>query len=95
MFATVFVGSWLSTVAPPNRVVESTPALLITGIAMPEAPNLTRVLLAYDADGLMLALLIFAVALYIKGVLILSRRGVKWPVGRTIAFAIGISAVCN
>lgn len=93
MFATVFVGSWLSTVAPPNRVVESTPALLITGITMPEAPNLTRVLLAYDADGLMLALLIFAVALYIKGVLILSRRGVKWPVGRTIAFAIGISAV--
>jgi putative copper resistance protein D len=93
MFATLFVGSWLSTVAPPNRVVESTPALLITGMAMPEAPNLTRVLLAYDADGLMLALLIFAVALYIKGVLILSRRGVKWPVGRTIAFAIGISAV--
>ena len=93
MFATVFVGSWLSTVAPPNRVVESTPAILITGIAMPEAPNLTRVLLAYDADGLMLALLIFAVALYIKGVLILSRRGVKWPIGRTLAFAIGISAV--
>ena len=93
MFATVFVGSWLSTVAPPNRVVESSPALLVTGIAMPEAPNLTRVLLAYDADGLMLALLIFAVAIYIKGVLILSRRGVKWPVGRTIAFAIGISAV--
>jgi putative copper resistance protein D len=93
MFATVFVGSWLSTVAPPNRVVESTPAILITGIAMPEAPNLTRVLLAYDADGLMLALLIFAVALYIKGVLILSRRGVKWPIGRTVAFAIGISAV--
>ena len=93
MFTTVFVGSWLSTVAPPNRVVESTPAILITGIAMPEAPNLTRVLFAYDADGLMLALLIFAVALYIKGVLILSRRGVKWPIGRTVAFAIGISAV--
>lgn len=93
MFATVFVGSWLSIVAPPNRAVESTPAILITGIAMPEAPNLTRVLLAYDADGLMLALLIFAVALYIKGVLILSRRGVKWPIGRTVAFAIGISAV--
>ena len=93
MFVTVFVGSWLSTVAPPNRVVESSPALLVTGIAMPEAPNLTRVLLAYDADGLMLALLIFTVAIYIKGVLILSRRGVKWPVGRTIAFAIGISAV--
>ena len=93
MFTTVFVGSWLSTVVPPTRVVESTPAILITGIAMLEAPNLTRVLLAYDADGLILALLIFAVALYIRGVLILSRRGVKWPIGRTVAFAIGISAV--
>jgi putative copper resistance protein D len=30
-------------------------------------------------------------ALYIRGVVALSRRGVKWPVGRTISFAIGIS----
>jgi putative copper resistance protein D len=41
----------------------------------------------------MLGLLIFVVALYIKGVIILSRRGVKWPIGRTLAFAAGISAV--
>jgi cytochrome c oxidase assembly factor CtaG len=34
-----------------------------------------------------------AVALYIKGVVVLSRRGDKWPVGRTIAFALGISAI--
>ena len=60
---------------------------------MPEPPTFSRVLLAYDADGLMLGLLILAVALYIKGVVILSRRGDKWPVGRTIAFALGISAI--
>lgn len=93
MFGTVFVGTWLSTIAPPEREIIATPALLITGIAMPEAPTFTRVLLGYDADGLMLGVLIFAVAIYIKGVLILNRRGVKWPVGRTIAFALGISAV--
>ena len=93
MFTTIFIGSWLSTVAPPDREVVSTPALLITGIPMPEAPTLSRVLLAYDADGLMLFLLIFSVALYIKGVLILSKRGDKWPIGRTISFALGISAV--
>ena len=40
-----------------------------------------------------LFLLIFAVALYIKGVLVLSKRGDKWPIGRTISFALGISAV--
>ena len=93
MFSTIFVGSWLSTVSPPDREVVSSPALLVTGLEMPKPPTFTRVLLAYDADGLILGLLIFAVALYIKGVVILTKRGDKWPVGRTIAFALGISAV--
>lgn len=93
MFATVFVGSWLSTVNPPEREITPTPALLVTGIEMPAPPTFSRVLLGYEADGLMLGLLIFLVALYIKGVIILTKRGDKWPVGRTIAFALGISAV--
>jgi len=93
MFVTVFVGSWLSTVAPPTREIKSSQALLITGIQMPPAPTFSNVLLAYDADGLMLGLLIIAVALYIKGVVILRKRGDTWPVGRTIAFALGISMV--
>jgi cytochrome c oxidase assembly factor CtaG/putative copper export protein len=93
MVSTIFVGSWLSTINPPEREIISSPGLLVTGIEMPEPPTFSRVLLAYDADGLMLGLLIFAVAIYIKGVIILSRRGDKWPVGRTIAFALGISAI--
>ncbi len=93
MFVTVFVGSWLSTVAPPTREIKSSQALLITGIQMPPAPTFSNILLAYDADGLMLGLLIIAVALYIKGVVILRKRGDTWPVGRTIAFALGISMV--
>ena len=93
MFTTIFVGSWLSTVNPPEREIISSPALLVTGIEMPAPPTFSRVLLGYEADGLMLGLLIFLVALYIKGVVILTKRGDKWPVGRTVAFALGISAV--
>ena len=93
MFTTVFVGSWLSTVNPPDREIISSPALLVTGIEMLAPPTFSRVLLGYEADGLMLGLLIFLVALYIKGVVILTKRGDKWPVGRTVAFALGISAV--
>jgi putative copper resistance protein D len=93
MFGTIFVGSWLSTTAPPEREIVLTPGLLVTGIELPSEPTLSRILFSYEIDGLMLGLLIFVVALYIKGVIILSRRGVKWPVGRTIAFAVGISAV--
>jgi putative copper resistance protein D len=33
------------------------------------------------------------VALYIKGVVVLTKRGDKWPVGRTISFALAISAI--
>lgn len=93
MFGTIFVGSWLSTIAPPERVVTSTPALLLTGIELPPEPTLSRILFSYEVDGLMFGLLVFVVALYIKGVVILSRKGVKWPIGRTIAFAAGVSAV--
>ncbi len=63
----------------------------LVGISMPEAPTLSRVFFEYEANGLILGLLIFATALYIRGVVALARRGDKWPVGRTISFAIGIS----
>jgi putative copper resistance protein D len=93
MSLTVFIGSWLSNTAPPVREVKVSQALLITGLEMPAAPTFTNVLLAYDPDGLMIGILVFAVALYIRGVIALARRGDKWPVGRTVAFAIGISAI--
>lgn len=63
----------------------------LVGISMPAEPNLTRLFFEYEADGLVLGALIFATALYIRGVVALARRGDKWPVGRTISFAIGIS----
>jgi putative copper resistance protein D len=40
----------------------------------------------------MIGILTLMVALYIKGVVVLAKRGDKWPVGRTIAFALGITA---
>jgi len=49
------------------------------------------VLLGYEPNGLFLAFLVLLVALYIKGVVVLTRRGDKWPVNRTIFFALGIS----
>lgn len=95
MALTTIAGSKLSTMQPPLRS-ESTvldPGLAVAGIATPEAPNLWRLISLYDPDALMIGVLITAVALYIKGAVVLTRRGDKWPVGRTIAFALGISAI--
>lgn len=63
----------------------------IVGVAMPAEPTWQRLFFEYEADALMLGALVFATALYIRGVVVLARRGDKWPVGRTISFAIGIS----
>jgi len=89
------LGSWLSSNQPPARGGEEpfNAALAVAGIKMPEAPTLSRILFEYDPDVLMIGLLVLAVALYIKGVVVLTRRGDKWPVGRTISFALGISAI--
>jgi putative copper resistance protein D len=95
MALTTLLGSKLSTMQPP-QLTESLrfdPGLAVAGIATPPPPNLWRLISLYDPDALMIGVLITAVALYIRGVVILSRRGDKWPVGRTVAFALGISAI--
>ena len=95
MAVTTFVGSKLSTMQPPLRAESSVldPGLAVAGIATPPPPNLWRLVSLYDPDALMIGVLVTAVALYIRGVIILTRRGDKWPVGRTVAFALGISAI--
>ena len=95
MLVTILAGARLSNMQPPVRSESSIldPGLAIAGIPTPAAPNLWRVLSLYDPDALMIGVLITAVALYIKGVVILSRRGDKWPVGRTVAFALGMSVI--
>ncbi len=80
----------LGRTAPP-AVVTDKPINPILGSAMPDSPTFSRLLLGYEPNGLFLALLIALVALYIKGVVVLTKRGDKWPVNRTIFFALGIS----
>ncbi|NQW74844.1 MAG: bifunctional copper resistance protein CopD/cytochrome c oxidase assembly protein [Candidatus Planktophila sp.] len=95
MAFTVAMGAWLSTHHPPERVgaSEFDPQIAISGISTPAEPTFARIIFGYEPDGLMIGLLIIAVALYVKGVVVLTRRGDKWPVGRTIAFALGVSAI--
>jgi len=97
MIETVCIGGLLSTTAPPvsqtSLKLESDQVLSITGISMPDAPNLWRVLSTYVPDATVVGVLLLMTALYVKGVLVLSKRGDKWPVGRTVAFALGVAGV--
>ena len=93
MAMTVALGGWLSTTQPPvqSAVSSPSPALALTGLDLPAAPTFARIMWSYVPDGTFLGLLILATALYIRGVVVLTRRGDKWPVGRTVSFAIGVA----
>ena len=95
MIVTVAMGAWLSSNHAPERTTSTKfdPAIAISGISTPPAPTWSRIFFSYEPDSLMIGLLITAVALYVKGVVVLTRRGDKWPVGRTISFALGVSAI--
>ena len=94
MVVTVLMGTWLSTSASPDRPgsTEFSPALSIVGVETPPPPTLSRILFSYEPNALMIGILTLMVALYVKGVVVLTKRGDKWPVGRTVAFALGITA---
>ena len=87
---TMSMGIALGQIAPPQA---GSDAVIhpILGSPMPQAPTFARLLWGYEPNGLFLALLVLLVALYIRGVVVLTRRGDKWPINRTIFFALGIS----
>ena len=97
MISAVAIGGWLSTTLPPISAAgvkaAGDPVIEITGIAMPAAPTFSRVFTAYVPDGTILGFLLLITALYIYGVVTLTRRGDKWPVGRTVAFAVAVALV--
>jgi cytochrome c oxidase assembly factor CtaG/putative copper export protein len=95
MVSALVLGAWLSSNEAPVRDSEESlnTVLTIAGIETPPPPTFSRILFSYEPDALMIGLLVLAVALYIKGVIVLTKRGDKWPVGRTISFALGISVI--
>ncbi len=95
MIVALALGAWLSSnrAPTPGANPKFSAAITVAGLPMPDAPSLKNLLFLFNPDALFLGFLIVAVALYILGVVILSRRGDKWPVGRTIAFAFGIFAI--
>jgi cytochrome c oxidase assembly factor CtaG len=71
------------------------------GLAMPGMPGMDADLppftlargLAFGGDPFFLALCVVLLALYGWGVVRLRMRGDAWPVGRTVAFAVGVLTV--
>jgi putative copper resistance protein D len=91
MAATVALAVGLSrSPTPAGAEVNTSPAAELLGFSLPPAPDVARLLLGWTPDGFALSFLVLAAALYATGLRSLGRRGVHWPVGRTLSFAAGL-----
>lgn len=81
------------TPTPRGDDVLTTPAETLLGGPMPPEPTLGRFLVGFDASGLGLTIVGLGVALYVYGLVVLRRRGDRWPVGRTISWLLGLAVV--
>jgi putative copper resistance protein D len=92
MASTVALAVGLSrTPTPAGDETQPSAAADLIGFPLPGAPTFTRVAFGFVPDGFAIGFVVLAAALYGTGVLALRRRGDRWPVGRTIAWAAGLA----
>lgn len=80
----------------PYPRIDNSPATVVEqllGRSMPEAPTWTSVIFGWQFEPVFLVGGLLAAAYYIAGVMRLRQRGDTWPMGRTVAFLIGIAAI--
>ena len=82
-------------VSPYPRVESLLPTYgeSLLGYPYPPAPDAAAVIFGFQLEPLFFVACLAAAAVYIAGVITLHRRGDKWPIGRTIAWLVGISLV--
>ncbi|GAA2020014.1 cytochrome c oxidase assembly protein [Pseudokineococcus marinus] len=87
------VAAALSLTPPPvpqELPPAPTPAELLTGEALPEPFRPSSLVTQWQTDVLWIAVALALAVAYGRGVARLRRRGDRWSVGRTVAFAIGL-----
>lgn len=93
MVATIGLAVGLARTPTPASDVVTTRSEELLGGPMPAAPAIGRLLWGWEPTGVALAVVGLGLVLYIKGLLVLRRRGDAWPVGRTIAWMTGLVVI--
>lgn len=87
------LGVALSRTPPPVGQPYTTKAESLLGQPMPPEPTFTGVLTGFQPSGFGLAVVLLGAAGYLVALRTLRRRGDRWPVGRTVAWFLGLLTV--
>jgi putative copper resistance protein D len=95
MATTIGIAVGLASSAPPGASSTSvpTPAEVLLGFPLPDAPSLGALFTGWRLDLLVVTTLLVAAATYGRGLYRLRKRGDGWPVGRAIAWYAGLGVV--
>lgn len=93
MAAVVGLSVALARTPTPVGEILSTPAEEILGGPVPPAPGVARILWGFSGNGVGLLVVGLGTALYLRGWWTLRRRGDHWPVGRLLAWLVGMTVV--
>ncbi|WP_347125445.1 cytochrome c oxidase assembly protein [Microbacterium sp. SY138] len=78
---------------PPQYFVPTSISQVFLGFDLPEAPGMTALLTQWRPNLLFVGVSAAAVSVYLVAVRMLSRRGDRWPAGRTAAWIVGWTLV--
>jgi cytochrome c oxidase assembly factor CtaG len=95
MVFTIGIAVGLAATAPPasGATEAPSPAEVLLGFPMPDAPSVLGILTGWRLDLLVIGALLAAAILYGRGLITLHRRGDRWPVGRAIAWYAGLAFI--
>ena len=93
MSATLGVAVALARTAPPASTVDEDPVTSLIGFPMPPPITFGRLVTMWRPDLFFAVLVVVLGGLYAAGVVRLRSRGDAWPVGRTLAWGIGLLTI--
>lgn len=82
-----------ATPVPDEPATSPTPAELLTGQPLPPPLAPGRLLTETTPDVLWVAVVAVLLLTYVRGVVVMRRRGDRWPVHRTAAWVLGCAAL--
>lgn len=93
MAAAIGVAVALSRTPTPVGEIYTSPVESLLGGPLPDPPTLSRLLFGWTPSGIGLLIVSFGTALYTTGLVVMARKGNRWPVGRTISWFFGLVVV--